>query len=320
MQTISRYRIRFKKARRDSTRSDYKNYAIQEALKKGNFIQTKNRILQKKTSPSFGKIVSNYIENLKTIHIWNSGQLDTEIGTVYSKISDICERYFHIQNVLREHPRPDFDENYYLNKITDDRKYINLTYSSDKLPEDIHLSSRSDNFQTDNDQHDIDIIYSNEKLNYHNLLNDDRHYVLLTGDGGTGKTTTCKQILKLYTDKRYNDKDSELPIYLSLDKCGTDINGSINKELNINYGAWQSIPGNYLLIIDGLNEINQFIRKDLINQLVDIENSYSKRIKILLATRKISALDTYVIIPFIQKRHVFKIEKLNNDQSEFKLN
>ncbi|MCE9501200.1 MAG: restriction endonuclease, partial [Leptospira sp.] len=121
-------------ARRDSTKKLLKDSAVKEVNNIDNFLNDKKKIRASNPNIHFDQIVISYIEKLKTIHIWNSGQLDSEIGSVYSKTNDLRERYFNIENVLLEYPRPDFDERNYLNRFIQGPKYIKLNYSPDKLP------------------------------------------------------------------------------------------------------------------------------------------------------------------------------------------
>jgi|GEM_PF-6158692 len=299
-------------ARRETSKQTLVKYAIEEVNNEKNYINDKKKIKKSNPSDNYDQIVTNYITNLKVIHIWNNGQLDSEISTVYSKIHNLLERYFHIENILREYPRPDFDENKYLIKLKDERKYIDLNYSFEKQIDSISMKSKSDNFINDNDDQPENFSHT-EILKYYNLISEDRHFILVIGEGGSGKTTTCKQVIKSYALKRQSDKDSELPIYLSFSKCGDDINITINNELMINFSTWQSIPGNFLFVFDGLNEIDQFKRKKLIDQITNIIKSNSTRIRILITSRKPSSINTSMIIPFITKNNIFKVDKLNNN-------
>lgn len=299
-------------ARRETSKQTLVKYAIKEVNDDKNFINVKKKISKSNPGEPYEQIVTNYISNLRVIHIWDSGQLNSEISPCYSKIHDLLEHYFHIENVLREYPRPDFDENKYLIKLKDERKYIDLNYSLEKQTDNICLKSKSDNFINDNDEQPTNIS-RNEILKFYNLISEDRYFVLVIGDGGSGKTTTCKQIIKSYALKRQSDKDSSLPIYLSFDKCDDDINITINNELMINFSTWQSIPGNFLFVFDGLNEIDQFKRKKVIDQINNIVKNNSTRIRILITTRKPASINTSLIIPFIKKNNIYKVDKLNNN-------
>ncbi|PJZ23950.1 hypothetical protein CH352_00840 [Leptospira hartskeerlii] len=301
-------------ARRSLDRRNVISIALRELSNQQNYINDKNAIVKAEPNKNLESIIENYILKLKTIHIWNGVQLDSEIGSIYSKLNDLLDKYFGVQNVLREYPRPDFNEKQYLESIQDTREYIDLVYAPENLPSSFYSRTRADNFH--NNTQESTTIDNPIEISFREFFSNGRTIVLLLGEGGAGKTTSCKQLINYYVflKKLYNTQ--EIPIYISFDRCGESIHSAITNELKILHGVWQSVPANFLLIFDGLNEVDSVTRKKLINEIIEIQKSFSDRIKICFASRKLSNIDTPVEIPIIKSGSIFKILKLDDSRIE----
>ncbi|GHU17038.1 hypothetical protein FACS1894163_07450 [Spirochaetia bacterium] len=300
-------------ALREATREIIIGNAIKELKNDKNYVNDKESLKEKYKDINFENIVKTYITNLENIHIWSGAQLDCEIGLYYSEIADLVEHHFTIERVLIEHPRPNFNENKYLQKYLFDNFYICLYYKRVKYQDNIRTNTLADN--TPENQSEENVSISAEKIyQYDELIDTNNKYIIISGDGGSGKSVSCMQLARYYSDKRKLDKDSLIPIYIPFDKCSEDLNNTINTELGILYGSWLSIPSKYLLILDGLNEINGSKRKIIIGQLNIILSNYEGRIFIVITTRNPSSLDSPIVIPFMKNKCFYSIQKLNNNQ------
>jgi hypothetical protein len=304
-------------ARRSGSKKAFIEQAAKEVKNANNFINDKKAILKTDKNIHFEKIVTDYIERLKTLQIWNSGQLESEIGIVYSKIIELIEQYFQVEVVLREYSRPDFNENEYLNGIDDNKQLINLNYSKVQFIENIYSKSYADNSRRNqSEQLEQNIEMETSLFGLDKLISLDSNFIMILGDGGFGKTTTCKQLLSYYAKKRMENKDALLPIYIEFDKCGENIDMTINKKLDIINGTWRSLPLRIILIFDGLNEIEHRIRKALINQLDEIISHLKGRVFFVITTRNPASFNIPLLMPFFNENNVYKIEKLNRNQMD----
>ncbi|NNC18609.1 hypothetical protein HJC22_23115 [Corallococcus exiguus] len=78
---------------------------------------------------------------------------------------------------------------------------------------------------------------------------------LLVGDGGSGKSTTLGMALAAAAERRRSDRAAPLPILLALSRFRGDLNVLINESLGLAQGDWRALPGTFLVLCDGLNEL-----------------------------------------------------------------
>jgi hypothetical protein len=60
------------------------------------------------------EIVKDYILSLDNIMVWSGTEFEVTLINVWSKLTDPLRRYFAIDTVLEQYPRPDFELNAYL--------------------------------------------------------------------------------------------------------------------------------------------------------------------------------------------------------------
>jgi uncharacterized protein YjbI with pentapeptide repeats len=107
-------------------------------------------------------------------------------------------------------------------------------------------------------------------------LSEDRNGLFITGDFGTGKSTLCVHIAYLIARQRLNDKESRIPIFISLrnidEICKESILAETNKVFKISWDYLQqlSTDGKLVFILDGFDEIPE--RTDWKKTLSDFDN------------------------------------------------
>ncbi|MCP3924279.1 MAG: NACHT domain-containing protein [Desulfobacterales bacterium] len=202
------------------------------------------------------KIVTDYIYSLEKIIVWSGRDIDNNLGSIWSKIEDIIEKHFKLERVLREYPRPDFDVSNYINEITtDDENLIELISTPTVLPPNISKidPEKFNNKATEEFEfNDFKPIISDHLLS--KVPN--KHSILLTGQGGAGKTTILTHFQEVLSKKFENTGRFEVPIYIKLAGFRTNLDDLIHDSLGITYGHWSSLPYNFFLLLDGLDEIS----------------------------------------------------------------
>jgi hypothetical protein len=84
-------------SKRETTRDKLIKHAKIEVNKEENFKNDKEKIAKQVANESLDSIVQHYILNLNRIHIWSGSFLSSEINTVYSKLSDLLERFYKLK-------------------------------------------------------------------------------------------------------------------------------------------------------------------------------------------------------------------------------
>jgi len=261
--------------------------------------------------------VKNYINKLEEIIFWSGSEFDLQLGNVWSKLSETIEKYFTVTPVLLEHPRPDFDENAYLEKCKGriHEELIPLFLIPGNLPKNLATKSYADpsaHYQTLNrgsEKKSEDTFQSYEATENLKKLTDtvSGKCILLVGDGGSGKTTTLRSLSDKISQIRLQNKQAPLPIFVDLSRYQNDLEKIINNELEIIYGCWKYIPENFLLLCDGLNEIPASSLRNLVQELSELlSSSIRERINCIISVRP-SGVAQPIILPVTE---VFEISPL----------
>lgn len=244
----------------DPTRTNLKEEAIKELKKEKNFKTVKTSLLSKYIDTE--ETVIQYITNLQIIDIFDKRTIDGKIGKRWDIfLSNIAEHYFTVQTVEKKDQRPNFCFEEYIYKINNSYKQHYNDYSAEYQDDISNLSRYNDN--------------QIRNISFKKVLVKNLSYYLppdsisfLKGIGGLGKTTSCEIIRYNYINL-HNSEKINLPILIKASnyKYIQDITKLINLQLNIDYGLWHSLPYNFMLIIDGLNEVSDAVKEKLIKEL-----------------------------------------------------
>lgn len=292
-------------AKRQTSREEFINSAI-KAANSGKDLKISLGEAKEKNI-DIEKTIREYILNLEKLELWNKWVFESEIGSIWSSLTEIIEKYFKIDSILREYPRPNFDEIKYLNSCIDfNKNYIPLYSKLGRLPANLEdktfesPSSRKEEIIQDSEE--FDLIETS-------LLIQNKECLLIIGRGGAGKTTSLKMILSSMAKNRLDNTTSPLPIYIQAKNYRGNIDKLINQALNIQHGFWQSITQNYVLLCDGINEApldEQQLLFDDLTRLISSQN-----ISLILTLRN-SGMNH--LCSFLPKTIIYDLLPLNGYQ------
>ena len=205
------------------------------------------------------EVAEKYVLQLERLQVWSGRDFDQELGRVWSKITPQLERFFHLESVLREHPRPDFDRNRYLRSLAADAPtdWLRLRAVRAGLPPNLCRTRGEDPLDERRDGRDggskedagtLDVVAAVSQTA-------PKTCTVLYGKGGSGKTTTLNLVLRTLAEEAAFRDDSLLPIFLRLSSYQGSLRDQIHAALHITHGAWTSLPGPFLLLLDGLDEM-----------------------------------------------------------------
>jgi hypothetical protein len=220
-------------------------------------------------------VVKRYIQQVE-IRAWSGEQLFIQCQVVWSQLTDVIERHFAITTVLREHPRPDFDEPRYLQRCgrTRDGQLVARKGRARTHPP-FHIRSASMANPLARATLPAPLAAGGGAAQRPSLLKDlletpEHHCALLTGTGGAGKTTLLQQVLAEAAHQRGADPEKPLPVLVELDRYRGQLGELIGSALGIRHGHWDSLPGSFLLLCDGLNEVPPDQLRPLAGELQDL--------------------------------------------------
>ena len=226
--------------------------------------------------------VDQYVRSLDLLRVWSGRDFDQELGRVWSKISPNLERFFALEVVLREHPRPDFDLDDYLLRCASDSiaQSIALGATPSDLPPNL-FRTRSEDPLTD----ERGITGDGEAVNVINQLVEIRWGAcrVVHGPGGAGKTTTLASVRRLVAERLRNEDDTALPVLCRLSSFSGSLKELIHQSLRIHSGEWLSLPNQFYLLLDGLDEVPSAVIQPLLDELETI--LHDRRVGCVVALR-----------------------------------
>ena len=101
-------------------RDPNKTELVRMAIERGNSepeLDTKKAALSA-AGMSVDAVISDYVRSTDIV-VWSGSDLDRECTISWSQLTGIVERFFTVQRVLLERPRPDFDEPRYLRSLVE---------------------------------------------------------------------------------------------------------------------------------------------------------------------------------------------------------
>jgi hypothetical protein len=190
-------------------------------------------------------VVSSYIRDLQAVVAWSGEALDAKLGAVWAAIEPLVERHFGVPVLVRERPRPDFDEDAYLRGLQREPLSAILNAQRTPPPKELVLEDIR-NVSADAAMLSVISAVSDAPLGLRRFL---------VGAGGGGKSTAATEAVRVAASRRQDDLTAPLPVLVALVNYRTSLDQLILEELGITVGSWRSLPGNFLLIFDGLNEV-----------------------------------------------------------------
>jgi len=252
-----------------------------------------------------------YVHALEHIRVWTGRDYDQELGRVWSKILPTLERNFALEHVLHEQPRPDFDRSAHRRRCLSARPadQVELAAISTELPPNLLRTRGEDPLWSEREP-----ALATLEAEDANLLEALRKTPLgtctvLHGPGGSGKTNTLLSVQGVASEVAEEDEPA-IPIFVQLSSYLGDLRKNIHEALGISNGVWTSLPGRFLLLLDGLDEIPFGLAQKLLDELAP-----------LLETGRIAAVvtlrDTGLRSPVALRRfgHSLKLRPITFRQS-----
>jgi predicted NACHT family NTPase len=140
----------------------------------------------------------------------------------------------------------------------------------------IELSDTHTYLNDDFEQEEDDDIENNQITPILDVINNYRQFIIL-GNAGAGKTTTLKKIFLDSCFAYSNEENDIIPIYIQLTKLNPQ-NDILTSAKKIAGGEWISYfinRGKALILFDGLNEISDKFRENIIYNIKDFIFEYS---------------------------------------------
>lgn len=233
-----------RKATRQSNYADLKG-ECEKIIAKGNFLPALLESAKKK-GLDCALIAKEYLDTLENLTIWSGIDFHNELITVWGELSDILEYNFSIDRILRDNPTPDFDLKAYLKKISLGEKNLTpLNYLSAPLPSS--LTSPKDLLD-----------FGGRVLTTDNILEllKSGKNIAICSPGGSGKSSTLSLIAQELT--AFHSDIEYLPVKLKLRSYSRNmLSQMIERELDIGFGSWKSLPFKFFFLLDGLDEMLQ---------------------------------------------------------------
>lgn len=215
-------------------------------------------------------VIAEYVRSTKIV-VWSGADLDRECTLSWSLLTGVVERFFAVQPVLLERPRPDFDEPRYLGSLVDgSERWIGLSALRGSAPAKLGASSHADPLAKPRPNEPGQDTETDAAL-VHLALSETRigRATVVVGNGGAGKTTALRMTAARAASHRLAEATESLPIMLPLQRYRGSLDALVHEVLGIKHGHWGSLPGEFILLCDGLNEVPV----ELLYKLVgDLEN------------------------------------------------
>lgn len=145
-------------------------------------------------------------------------------------------------------------------------------------------------------------------------LIDDKHPLLISGEAGTGKSTTLKKIGELLIKRNAERKESNIPVYLNtieIFENNYDILKLIQKKLETHFEFDGELLKDYKIccIIDSIDEFEDDIQNTIFKALEKLKTDHA--IKYIVGTRN---FEKVVTTNELLNVNTYYIEKFNTDQ------
>lgn len=250
------------------------------------------------------QVAEAYVAGLEELKVWGGIEFDNLLGTIWSSVQGILERWFAIETVCREYPRPDFDVAAYrlATKESKHESWIPLLGVDSALPPGLFRNSAANPSEHTHDGNADTVSTQTERFNVVDELTKSNvgTITLVVGPGGAGKTTA---LLGAASEVASENEDL-LPVYLQLGSYRGDLSVLVHRALKVTRGHWTSIPGNFLLLCDGLNELSRESLAVFVSELNQLISVQPCRVAVAISTRESSS--ERVVIPSISRSIVIE--------------
>lgn len=217
--------------------------------------------------------IVKHIKNLDTIVVWSGRDFDSQLGQVWLQIEHILEKFFSIDVILREYPRPNYDHKKYFERITSiTAEKVDLVAVAHELPPNLERYSTSDPLAKIKGQSNV-LAHGTQVVSAIDAVTSVPigYCGIICGLGGGGKSTTLQMAARIILEKF--EEDGVLPIIVRLNRYQNSLDKLIHKELEITYGDWRSLPYKFYFLFDGLDEIPDSNAQSFLDELSQILNA-----------------------------------------------
>ena len=245
--------------------------------------------------------VQEYVDEVTPI-VWSGQEFDVQLGLVWPRIQSLVERTFTIYSVVREHPRPDFDEAEYRQGCESRalRRWIQLSCEAGALPANVRGATAGDPLADRGGSSRPRLFQSPQMVEKIVASAPAGAVQFLVGEGGAGKSTTLERIRSSLLNQRRSEKpNAPLPVIVHLGTVLGTLDESIQAALHVKHGHWSAIPGHLLLLLDGIEDMAPAILTAMSRELKEL----GPRVSVVVTSRS-AGPQAPVVIPSAEAWHV----------------
>jgi len=237
--------------------------------------------------------ITTYVRSVEIV-CWSGAQFEIECRRVWDVGQALIQQFFSVEKVVREVPAPDLDEEQYLKRLQGvSADWIELKQAPEvSPPPGIHIvGPRPDHVPNPKLLRGVPtgwiepnkatsatqatppsgspVVGLQEPTPNLTALAEVSPgcFVLLVGEGGSGKTTTLQMSAEGAVSRRLLSKVAPLPVMISLLGYLGDLDALIHSTLGLTRGHWRQVPGRIVLFADGLNEVPEQYQPKLAQDL-----------------------------------------------------
>jgi hypothetical protein len=255
--------------------------------------------------------VTEYVRAVEIV-VWSGEQFHLECRRAWLTIENLVAQFFTVTNVVHEVPRLDFEEARHLDALLQLREphWILLGHKqATVLPPGLRPRSEANPLKRNRDgvPSEKPVEPSDQLLESLVQIPAGR-YVVLIGEGGSGKTTTLKMAAALAAVRRQENPRGPLPFLIALQDYRGDLDRLIHDSAAITRGTWRSLGGPITVFADGLNEVPARFQAALTTELQNLRG----RAALVLSVRP-SGLRAPLVLPGFWR--AVELHRLNRRQT-----
>ena len=242
----------------ESKRKEELSLCSKDHLKnKRNFIDIRKSLLTIGINENgLYSIVREFIEALENLVIYKQDDIERMIKKGdKTRFDAIIANYFKVkERIIEVNPKPDFNEDKYLDNATNTTSGIIKHTIELKLYKDIYNA-----LIYSNPMYDQHTVSESLVISYHEFLNNLQTGTVsvITAKGGYGKTISTAYIFNQAIDLYRNDRKRPIPVLMECKTYNGNVCEIINRRLGLTHGAFNQIDASFLLIFDAIDELPQ---------------------------------------------------------------
>lgn len=242
----------------ESKRKEELSLCTKDHLKnKRNFIDIRKSLLTIGINENgLNSIVREFIEALENLVIYKQDDIERMIKKGDKTHFDaIIANYFKVkERIIEVNPRPDFNEDKYLDNATNTTSGIIKHTIELKLFKDIN-----NDLIHSNPMYDQHTVSESLVISYHEFLNNLQTGTVsvITAKGGYGKTISTAYIFNQAIDLHRSDPRRPIPVLMECKTYNGNVCELINRRFGLTHGAFNQIDASFLLIFDAIDELPQ---------------------------------------------------------------